>query len=186
MSLFGQSKKEIWKEVAAEIGGGYVNDTFFINSRIEYVYKNHKIFMDIKSPTIGTRDSIATRIRFGFKNPTNAFFSIRNKGIGSSIGEILQHSDVKTGYSTFDEKFIIKTDNEDIVEKLITNEEIRKLIEDVQKFELYVINAGGKLYDQYLGENETILQIRVPRIIKDAQKIKDLFKLCTKMIDVLE
>lgn len=143
--------------------------------------------MDIKSPTLGTRDSLYTRMRVGVKNPRQLQFKIRNKGMASNIMDNLKSNHIITGDNQFDYNYIVDSDDQDSIMKLLLNDEIKELIKYHKKIIIFAINVESvHLYGHYIEADHSLLQFRVPRIIKNVDKIVNLFNLCTKIIDEIE
>lgn len=108
--------------------------------------------------------------KFG-RNYHNFCFKIYRKGIFSGIGKALGMQDIKIGYDSFDDEFIIKGNNEELVKKIFLNNDIRSLIERQPK-----ISLEAK-------DNKNGLSFTTVGVIKDVDRLKSLFELFTKVLD---
>jgi hypothetical protein len=185
MSLFGISRKEIWKQLSKEINANYIEGNFFKNPRIEYKYKYWTIYLDNYTVSTGKSTITYTRMRVPFINKKKFNFKIYRRGITSNIGKALGMQDIEIGYDYFDNDFIIKGNDEIILRRLFQNHKIRNLIEKQPRIVLEIKNNEGKFGPKF-GEYESELYFIVTGVIKDKDRLKSLFDLFVLVINELE
>jgi hypothetical protein len=185
MGIFGPSRKEVWKMVAGEINANYIEDGLFKGPRIELKHKYWKIYLDTYTVSTGKSTITYTRMRSPFINQKKFLFKIYRKGIFSNIGKALGMQDIEIGYDYFDNDFIIKGNDELLLRRLFQNHNIRDIIEKQSNILLEIKNDEGRFGPKF-GNNESELYFMVTGVIKDIDRLRDLFNLFVKIIDEFE
>jgi len=184
MGLFGPSKNEIWKEFSKEIDAQYLERGFWKDSKVEAKVDNWTIVLDTYTVSTGKSSITYTRIRAPFVNENNFYFKIYRAGFFSEIGKKLGMQDIIIGYDEFDENFIIKGNDEKKVKKLFSNKRIRELIENQPKIILEIKEDEGR-FGTRLPEDVTELYFSVVGVIKDIDRLKELFDLFGEVLSQL-
>jgi hypothetical protein len=185
MGIFGPSRKEVWKQLSEEINANYIEGGFFQGPRIEYKHNNWTIYLDTFTVSTGKSNTIYTRMRVPFINQKNFLFKVYRKGVFSNIGKALGMQDIEIGYDYFDNDYIIKGNDEILLRRLFQNHNIRDLIEKQSRILLEIKDNEGRFGPKFL-ENEGEIYFVVIGVIKDIERIKNLFQLFVKIIDELE
>jgi hypothetical protein len=185
MGIFGPSKKEVWKQLSEEINANYIEGSLFKGSRIEHTYYNWTIFLDTYTVSTGKSSITYTRMRAPFINLKDFYFKIYRRGIISNIGKALGMQDIEIGYNWFDNDFIIKGNNEVLLRRFFQNHKIRDLIEKQSKILFEIKDNEGKFGPKFK-DNESELSFIVVGVIKDKDRIKNLFDLFIKVINEFE
>jgi hypothetical protein len=189
MGIFGPSTKEVWKQLSEEINANYIEGSLFKGLRIEHTYNNWTIYLDTYtvSYTVSTgKSSITyTRMRAPFINLKDFYFKIYRRGIISNIGKTLGMQDIEIGYNWFDNDFIIKGNNEVLLRRFFQNHKIRDIIEKQSKILFEIKDNEGKFGPKFK-DNESELSFIVVGVIKDKDRIKNLFDLFIKVINEFE
>ena len=124
-------------------------------------------------------------MRVPFINVNKFQFKIYKKGIFSNAGKVLGMQDIEIGHDLFDNEFIIKGNDELLLKKLFLNDDIRNLIERQSRIKLEVKDNEGMLGSKFK-DNESELSFVVTGVIKDIDRLKNLFQLFTKVLDKFE
>ena len=186
MGLFGKSRKEVWKQIAKEINANYIEEGLFQNPRVELKHNNWIIYLDTYTVSTGKSSITYTRMRAPLVNTKQFNFKIYSKGIGSNIGKCLGMQDIEIGYDDwFDRDFIIKSNDEELLIKLLQNHNIRRLIEKQSKIVFELKDNEGTFGPKY-DENESVLYFVVVGIIKDKERIMDLYDLFKEVLNEFE
>lgn len=185
MGLFGPSKKEIWTQLSEEINANYIEGSFLKGARVEYTYNNWIIYLDTYTVSTGKSSVTYTRMRAPFINMKKFQFKIYKKGLFSNVGKALGMQDIEIGYDLFDNAYIIKGNDEVLVKKLFLNDDIRNLIQKQPRIRFEVKEDEGMLSTKFK-DNESELSFIVTGVMKDIDKLKNLFKLFTKVLDEFE
>jgi len=185
MGLFGSSRKEVWKQLSQEISGNYIEGSFFKGPRIEYKHKYWTIYLDTYTVSTGKSTITYTRMRAPFINTKKFNFKIYRRGIASNIGKALGMQDIEIGYDYFDNDFIIKGNDEILLRRLFQNHKFRNLIEKQSRIVLEIKDNEGRFGPKF-NDNESELYFIVTGVIKEKDRLKNLFDLFVLVINELE
>jgi hypothetical protein len=185
MGIFGPSRNKVWKQLSEEINASYIEDGYLKGPRIEYKHKYWTISLDTYTVSTGKSTITYTRMRVPFINQKKFLFKIYRKGVFSNIGKALGMQDVEIGYDYFDNDFIIKGNNEILLRRFFQNHNIRTLIEKQSRILLEIKVDEGRFGPKFKG-NENELYFVATGVIKDKDRLKDLFDLFKKIINEFE
>ena len=182
--IFGPSKKEIWSQLSQEIGADYQEGGFFKEGKVVLSHKQWEITLDTYAVHTGKTTIIYTRMRAPYVNKDGFRFNIYRRNVFSWIGKLIGVQDVEIGDSFFDDEFIIQGEPEHLVRSLLTNGEIRRLIESQPDIHFQVKDDDGWFRDHF-PEGVDELYFQVVGIIKDRERLKNLFDLFSLVLDHL-
>ena len=168
------TKREIWEEVAnelnAELKVSHTTDNVFKIFRINIPYNN----MEIK---LSESDTQPLKFEISFTSIIDFELII---GIEDSIDRLLKKlgkKELELGHKEFDEKYLVNTNNPEIVKTLI----VQDIIDDFIKLDVYSF-----AYTTEFKKRTSNLISVVSRIVEDKSKIVDLIRLHMKIIDNLK
>lgn len=184
MGLFGPSKKEVWQQLAEKIHADYVNKGFWAGDRVEARVDNWIIVLDTYTVSTGKSSITFTRMRAPFINLDNFYFKIYRAGIFSGLGKILGMEDISIGYEEFDEDFVIKSNNKEKVKQLFSNKIIRCLIQEQPEINLEIKDDEG-FFSEHFPEGVDELYFQVAGIIKDIERLKELYEIFAEVLKEL-
>lgn len=110
--VFGPNQEEIWNQFAGEIGADFVNEGFWKGKKVVARFENWVVTLDTYTQSTGKTSTTYTRIRAPYINKDGFNFKIYKSGWFSDIGRTFGMQDVEIGYPEFDDKFIIKGNDE--------------------------------------------------------------------------
>ncbi|GFZ30040.1 hypothetical protein CSC2_05660 [Clostridium zeae] len=184
MGLFGPSKKEIWQQLALEINADYVNNGVWKGDRVEAHVDKWTVVLDTYTVSTGKSSITYTRMRAPFVNLDNFYFKIYRSGMFSGLGKIFGMEDINVGYETFDEEFIIKSNNESKVKQLFENDNIRRLIQYQPSISLEIKDDEG-YFKSHFPDGVDELYFNVVGVIKDVERLKELYELFAEVLKEL-
>ncbi|MBN1440042.1 MAG: hypothetical protein JW929_11590 [Anaerolineales bacterium] len=182
--LFGPSKDEMWSQLSREIGAEYNPGGFFKDSKVTLTHRDWRITLDTYTVSTGKTRVTYTRFRAPFVNPDGFRFNIYRKNIFSGIAKLLGTQDIEIGDSYFDDEFIIQSSSEDLVYRLLSNLEIRQMIQKQPSIHFEVKDDEG-WFKQSFPEGVDELYFQTVGVITDKQRLKDLFDLFAAALDQL-
>jgi hypothetical protein len=182
--LIGPSKDEMWSQLSGEIGAEYQPGGFFQGSKVVLAHRDWQITLDTYTVSNGKSSVTYTRMRAPFVNPDGFRFNVYRKNIFSGIAKLLGTQDVEIGDSYFDDEFIIQSSSEDLVYRLLSNLEIRLLIQKQPDIHFEVKDDEGWFREKF-PEGVDELHFRTMGVITDKERLKDLFDLFTAVLDQL-
>lgn len=183
--IFGPSKKEIWRLLSEQTGAEFVEGGLFLGpDRVVAQYGDWTVTLDTYTVSTGKTSTTYTRMRAPYVNADGFRFSIYRSGIFSDLGEFLGFQDIEIGDECFDRDFVIKSSNEDKVRELLAEPRIRELIDRQPRFHLEVKDDEG-WFGRSFPEGVDELYFRVAGVIRDIDRLKDLFELFSEALNRL-
>lgn len=180
-NIFGPSKEEIWRQIATDIGGEYIDGGFWKSGVLRYQHENWEMLMDTWSD--GNRGPY-TRLRIPFINKDGLQFRIYEKNFFSDIGKALGSQDIQIEDPRFDPKFIIQGNNVPKVKKLLRDAQLKALFDLVPGINVHVKNSNG-IFSKKFPPNVDMLFFQHRGILKDKEKLQLIFRLFTTLLERL-
>lgn len=140
--------------------------------------------MDTCKVSTGKSSITHTRMRAPFVNLDNFYFKIYRSGVFSEMGKLIGMKDISIGYKEFDDIFVIKSNNEEKVKLLFANESIRSLMENQPHSNLQIKGNGGRC-EKHFSDDVDELYFEVIGVIRDIERLKELYELFAKVLHEL-
>jgi hypothetical protein len=182
--VFGPSKEEIWSQLSKEIRAEYEESGFFKGDKVVLSHREWEITLDTYTVHTGKSTIIFTRMRAPYVNRDSFRFNIYRKNAFSWIGKLFGVKDIEIGDAFFDEEFIIQGEPEALVNRLLSNVEVRQLIQSQPDIHFQVKDDEGWFRTKFR-EGVDELYFEVVGIIKDKERLKNLFDLFALVLDEL-
>lgn len=182
LKLFGPSREEIWRGLAAELGADYVRSGFWKRDRVEAAHGHWTVTLDTYHSPAAKCDY--TRLRAPYVNPDGFRFTICRRGLFSDLAKMLGMQDVEVGHESFDRDFIIKGTDAAKLHKLFANRRLRELIEAQPEIHFTVQSAKGAAKGAAPPRTDELC-FSVPGTIKDEARLRLLFDLFAETLDQL-
>lgn len=182
MRPFGRSKTEIWRRLSEELGG-----TMTASWRGEKVQVQHEqwvLTLDTYVVMANNTPLFFTRMRAPFINASVFRFSIRRRNVFSDIATWLGAQDVEIGNPEFDHAFVVKSSHEPRVRELLRDETLLRQLQQQPTLSLTVKDDEG-WFGAKFPEHVDELYVSVHGVIKDIERLKDLFELFAVTLDRL-
>lgn len=177
-SLFGQSREKIWRQLAREVGGQFLDGTIFKPSAVQARADDWIITLDtLSDPNTG---STYTRLRAPYYNPEGFRFEIYRAGFFTELWKGMGMQDIEVGHPRFDRDFVIKGNRPGRVRRLFDNREIRRLIDALPRIRLSVKAHEGVFSKFPAGMDE--LHFQSTGMIKDLARLRTLFELFAEVL----
>ncbi len=166
------SKKELWKGIAELCGGKFtIKQTInkdLVSFRLEIPYKNHFIILtetDTKPLKLETELKLNRRFNF----------NISWEGVVERVMKIFGTQDITIGDKEFDRKYLIQSDNPELLSQFLNFEQIKQ---SILKSNLYLLDLNYSEEDEY--HKLLIVKDRNTRRMKE---MNDLIKFEFSIID---
>ena len=180
----GPNKKEIWRKLAGELEGRYVDGGFWKGDKVEVEHQDWTLTLDTYTVSTGKVTVVFTRMRAPFVNPGGFRFVVYRKSVFSGIGKFFGMQDVEVGDPMFDHDFIVKSENEARVRELLANPEIRQLISSLKEIHFSVKDDEGWFGSKFPdGVDE--LHFAVAGVVTDIDRLKAIYELFAETLDQL-
>ena len=186
-NLFGPSRDEIWEQFAAAVGGNVIEGGFWSgSSKVAAAHGQWIVTLDTYTVSTGKSSVTYTRMRAPYVNPDGFQFTIYRRGIFSNLGKWLGMQDVTVGDPQFDEDFIIKGNDEAKLRRLFADAKLRELISAQPDIHFCVKDDENRFWGgQNFPPDVDELYFQVTGVIKDVDRLKQLFDLFAETLDEL-
>lgn len=182
--LFGPGKKEQWQLLSAQTGSEFVSGGFLKTDRVVHRHRGWTITLDTYTVSSGKSSTTYTRIRAPYVSTQDLRFSIRRSGPLGELGAFLGFRDIEIGSEDFDGDFVVKASCEDTVRALLSDSELRELIQAQPRFDLKVKDDEG-WFGANFPEDVDQLYFSVPGILRDIERLTQLFEIFRRTLDRL-
>ena len=182
--LFGPSKADIWRQLAAEVKGRYVEGAIFKTDKVEATHGEWTVTLDSYIVPAGKAMIPFTRLRAPYVNPDGFRFTVYRQGVFTDLGKLLGMQDVEIGHEGFDRDFVVKGNDEGRLRSLFSSAKLRELIDTQKDIHLTVKDDEG-WFGPTFPEGVDELYFHVPGIIKDLDRLKTLYDLFAEALDQL-
>ena len=182
--IFGSSRKEVWTQLAHQLGAEYVEGGFARADKVQVHVKDWTITLDTYTVHTNNAHITYTRMRAPYVNADGFRFTIYRKGFFTAIGKMLGMQDFEVGFPEFDEAFVIKGNDEGKLRALFGNPKIRQLIESQPSIQLEVRDDEG-WFGKHFPEGVDELRFAVVGVIKDIDRLKLLYDLFAEVLNHL-
>ncbi|MCE7995346.1 MAG: DUF3137 domain-containing protein [Roseivirga sp.] len=184
--VFGPSQNEIWSQIANEIGGELIDGGFWDKDMLEFRHKQWAIVLDTyKSPGSNHSTSTYTRMRVPFVNTTNFYFNIYQENFFSSIGKLLGMQDIIIGDRFFDDQFVIKSNSDVTIKRLLDSDKLKQLISSIPRIKFCIRDDDGRIFKSGFPAGVDILYFEYLGVIRDKQTLLNLFLLFSAVLERL-
>lgn len=181
IDLFGKHRQAIWKQLAAQLEGGFVKGNMFKSDRVEAYYGDWMLTLD----TFMVDKMIFTRIRAPYVNRDDFTFKIYREHLGHRIGKLFGTKDSEVGYPDFDRDFVIQGSDERKLQMMFANPHIRELISFQPKILLELRREAPLFQAPKFPEGVNELYYHAGGILRDLAQLHDLFELFSHTLDHL-
>ena len=182
-ALFGPSRKEVWRQLADEMGGNFREGDLFTPYAVQVRTLDWTITLDTYTEGAGPASATHTRLRAPYSNPGGFRFEVYRASVFSELGKGLGLQDIEVGHPRFDRDFVIKGNAPRRVRHLFENAKIRRLVDAQRRVRLSVKGHEGWLSKFPAGVDE--LRFQTTETIKDLTRLRNLFELFAEVLQHL-
>jgi hypothetical protein len=178
----------IWRQFSFENNGTYIIGKFDNLDCVEIIYKNYIILFDryIHYQVIGGQsfDTEFTRVRLEFRAPDNLRFRLTKQGFIDIIGKFFGCQDIEIGDKKFDQRFMIKGNDEVKIHLIFSNNDIKNLLSTQKDILLEILDTKG-IFDEPIQDGNVMLYLISETLIVEINQLNLLLKLYQILIDQL-
>lgn len=125
---FHEHRYEIWQQLRKNLDEKRDWD----GSLIRIQHGPFEIVLDVHAELEGMASRVITRLRAPYLNKDNFRFRIKRSNWMTTLATMLGSADVEFGDSEFDKEFVLQSNNEHLLRRLLNRPEIRKELIDSQ------------------------------------------------------
>ena len=182
-SIFGPSREEIWRALSQELNARYVDD-FWGGDKVVATYKEWELVLDTYTVSTGQTTVTYTRMRAPYVNKDGFRFTIYRASIFSGMGKFLGMQDITIGDPVFDGEFIIKSNSDERVRRMLSNPQLKELFRAQPQIRMEVKNDEG-IFARNFPDGVDLLQFSATGVIKDMNRLRNLFTLFAESLNTL-
>ncbi|MCG9132575.1 DUF3137 domain-containing protein [Candidatus Poribacteria bacterium] len=179
-----KSIDEIWTQIAADIGGEFIDGGFWGKDVIIYTHGEWQILLDTYVVSTGESSHKLTRMRAPFMSRDDLYFKISREGFLSSIGKFFGMQDIEIGDPFFDKQFVIKGNNPEKIKRLLADNRIKELCQLQPRIHLRIKDDEGRFGTDF-PEGVDELYFECIGVIKETALLKALFGLFCLVLERL-
>ena len=184
MGIFGPSKREVWEQLCRETQAVYVKGGFIKVAKVEYKHRLWLIVLDEYTVSTGKSSVTYTRIRAPYIPKEHFQFHIYRKGLFTGIAKAFGAQDIATGDDVFDGEYVVKSDDDWQVRRLLDDESLRAALLAQKAFSLHN-KPQGFLAPVKLPAGAEQMEFQIANTIRDAARLKSLFAVFVLVLDGL-
>lgn len=182
--LFGESHKEAWTRLAAELGTTFEPAGFTRGSTVRARLGGWDLVLDTYTVSSGNSSQIYTRLRARFINPEHFQLRVHRASIFTNVAKALGKQDLDIGDETFDRDFVIQGNDEDRVRTVLADPALRAMFHAQPRIMVRIVDNEG-LFGASYGESVDVLEFIEAGLIKDVERLKGLFALFAALLQAL-
>ena len=175
-SIFGPSQDEIWGQIAADIGGEYIDKGFWSTNELCYQHGEWELLLDTFTVSNGKSSTTYTRMRAPFVNKDGLYFKIYREGLFSGMGRFFGMQDLQIGDPYFDDAFVIKGNHPEKIRQLLADANLKRLVDQQPRISLEIRDDEGWFGASFPDGVDELYFQRVG-VMKDVVELKALFQL---------
>lgn len=178
--IIGQTEQEIWQQV---IDKNLVNENILdCNLLLKQGSKEVSLVIDIDLGGGFESGYELTQLTAPIQKKLDFKFAIHHEGFFDEIGKFLGMQDITTGYAEFDEKVVVKSDNEEKVKALFADNETRQVLGALEGFS-FGTHSHHILHSE---DREYVLELYIETGITDPADLRKIYHAFVTILDVLE
>ncbi|QDU78527.1 hypothetical protein Pla110_02310 [Polystyrenella longa] len=180
--LFGPSQRKIWSEIAQDIGGDFVEGGFWRPAVLTQEHRHWKLTLDTYTQSSGNTSISYTRLRVPFLNPQDFRFRVYTASIFTRLGELLGMQNINVGDPGFDQKMVVKGDRINVIREVLNHPDIQAKFLMFSWIE-FRIDVEKGFFSSKFPEGATQLKFTLKGVLRDQERIKNLFLLAIMLIE---
>jgi hypothetical protein len=189
-SRFSSHRENVWRQLAEQFAGDFTVKGTWQTGKVEARADGWTVTLDIRSVAGYKSAEHFTRFRAPFLNPDGFRFAIYRKTFIHTVGTFLGMQDIQVGYPLLDRGFVIQSNSEGEVRRLLSNATIRELLEKEPDLYLHVQQTsedGSRESEAPQASSEATdeLYLEVPGLIKDAGRLREVYGLFAEVLRTL-
>jgi len=174
------SDEEVWKQIEADFSAE--PELFQYNAVIKYQGWIIDLVIDI-DPGGGFEGGYAfTALSSELKNVDDFRFSLHHQDIIDEIGKLFGMQDLKIGIPEFDDKVIVKTNNSIRLKDLLSDSEIRTLLQSLPEFHFHIAHHSS----QKTEVEGALLKLNIEEGITDPKVLRKVYNMFINVLTKLD
>jgi hypothetical protein len=177
--ISADTEEQLWQEIAANFKAD--PDPLEYHAVLEQ--KDRRVILDIfNNHAVGFEAAAYTTFTSYLFGRNNFRFSIHNEGLTDEIGKFFGMQDFVVGYREFDERFMVKTNNEQKLSNLFADMNVRNTLISLPALSLGIVeytmdDADGKV---------PFLELKIEKSITDPSELRRIYNAFFEILLLVE
>ena len=167
---------KVWNEVAHDLGAEFIDGGFWRTDKIIYTDGKWEIIMDKIQEGSGKNSQTFTRVQAAFVRQMDLEMKVYPEHILLYIGKLFGLQDIVIGNEKFDDKFVVKGNNEYKVSDLLSSNEIMELLL-LYRYPYLEIKLKSGWFDQSYPKDVSVLHFKQGGKMSNRTEIFNVFLL---------
>lgn len=182
MALFGPSKREIWQQLSEQLGGEFLAS--WRGDKVQATHGDWTITLDTYVVMAGKAPIVFTRMRAPYVSQSGFRFSIHRRNVFTDLAGWLGAQDIEVDDPEFDEAFVIKSNDEEMVRTMFRSQRLRDLLNAQKDVGMKVLDKESWFGAKFPADADE-LYFAVTGVIKDLDRLKGLYELFGEILEQL-
>jgi hypothetical protein len=167
--ISGHNEDQVWAQVQSDL----TQTPDLLQYRAVIEQQSRTILLDIDIDLGGGFEGgfATTILSARFPNPESFRFALHEESFFDDLGKFFGMQDVEIGYPDFDERIIVKTNDEARVRTLLTDDNTRTLLQSLQDFTFEIVLA-----DEDIEGQEATLELIIEEGITDPVRLREIYR----------
>ncbi|WP_026463040.1 hypothetical protein [Adhaeribacter aquaticus] len=179
--ISGHNEDDVWSQIEADLS----QQEDLLQYRAVIHQQNKTIHLDIDIDLGGGFEGgyATTIFSAPFTNRSGFRFAVHEESFFDDLGKMLGMQDISIGYPHFDDKLIIKTNDESRVRTLFTDDNIREVLLSLSDFTFEIVlpeNTGDETSD------DSRLELIIEEGITDPVRLRQLYRIFFSTLTLIE
>lgn len=185
---FESHREPIWEQLATQLQGTFHDEDGWKRDKVAAHVGPWRIVLDIHVYPGWRMQEHFTRLRAPFINADGFTFQIYRNGPLAQFADFTgidrATQDIKIGEATFDRHFTVAANNPAKMQRLLSSERIRQLLEAVGDIRL-AIRADDGEFGPYFPPGVDELRLETPDRVNDLKRLRGLYDLLAEVLRAL-
>lgn len=180
MTHFREHRYEIWQQLRK-----HLEDADNWNGdELRVQHGQFEVVLDVHANLAGLASQVVTRFRAPYFNKDDFRFQIKESDWSSEIACFLGAQDIEVGDTEFDDRFVLRANDEAEMKRLLKSSEIRREMIDTSFVRFEVLDDEG-MFGKQIPDGVDVLFLEADGRITDIDALERLYELFADVLDRL-
>jgi hypothetical protein len=178
--ITGHNEDQVWAQLERDL----TQTPDLLQYRAVIEQQNKTVLLDIDIDLGGGFEGgfATTILSARFPNPAGFRFAMHEEDFFDDLGKFFGMQDVEIGYPDFDQRIIVKTNDEARVRALLTDSAIRQLLQSLEDFTFEIVLPDGE-QDQDL--EDSTLELIIEDGITDPVRLRQIYRVFFAILEIV-
>jgi hypothetical protein len=166
--ITGHNEDQVWEQLEKEL----TQTTDLLQYRAVIEQQNKTVLLDIDIDLGGGFEGgfATTILSARFPNPDGFRFALHEEGFFDDLGKFFGMQDVQVGNPEFDQRILVKTNDEARIRTILTDQNTRQVLQSLRDFTFEIV-----LPDEDLESNDSTLELIIEDGITDPVRLRQIY-----------